>query len=649
MTIGVRTHIFSRRKPTPFLPAIEPLGQRFLPAAGFFQSNLISDVPGLAQFTDSNLVNPWGISTSRLSPWWFADNGTGFSTVTSAMGPASNLNAIPPVAIPGVVGAENGAVTGTVFNSTPGFQVSNGAAMGPSRFLFAAEDGSISGWSPDVQTDRAFIAVDNSATPGIGPVYTGLAIAATPTGSFLYAANFRAGTIDVFDSHFDATSLPGGFRDPNLPAGYVPFNVQTIGSTVYVAYTAKNNGRYDGNAIAGNGVVDAFDPRGDFLHRVATGGQLDTPWGLAVAPADFGTFANALLVGNFGDGRISAYDPVSGKFLGTLSDGAGQPIVIPDLWALSVGNGDGAGRTDTLYFTAGIGDESHGLFGSLQPVSFATGTASQGEALLGNFLQQPSADGTDAYPIPPSGGPATNSVAGPANPAAVVLLPVDGSGVHLAPTLLSPSPANTASTLPAQVYFSQQSFISSVALAGQSTNLAAARTLVANPDPLGVPGRFGSIDFIFDLAGPGGASGSALASSLAATSNSVFAGQFDRDGTGVMSQVNQAFGEVDAVISGRMDTRQLLRGEVQQPPEHAAMGWLLGPSGPHGGWFSRTARPFVAVLAVACSVQYMRLKAHLPVAVAWVPIRSLWTRLTRRPAITGDLHWAEMPPTRVLD
>jgi uncharacterized protein (TIGR03118 family) len=317
-------------------------------AQGFyFQANLVSDVPGLAATLDPNLVNPWGLARSATSPWWVSDNGTGKSTLYNGAGTKLALTVDVP-----------GAPTGVVFNGTSGFEVAPGF---PSRFIFASEDGTISGWNPAVDPNHAFV-VFNEPTA----VYKGLAIATTASGgSLLYATNFTESTVEVFDSTFAQVSLDGNFSDPTIAAGFAPFGIALLNGVLYVTY-AKRDGQDD---IAGpaNGYVDVFDTSGHLLRRAATRGRLNSPWGVAIAPSNFGPFSGDLLVGNFGDGRINAVDPATGEFLGQLRDGDNRPITIDGLWAIAFGGGPGtnSGPTNSLFFTAGIEDEGHGLFGVL--------------------------------------------------------------------------------------------------------------------------------------------------------------------------------------------------------------------------------------------------------------------------------------------
>jgi uncharacterized protein (TIGR03118 family) len=344
--------------------------RRHVAPTTFAQTNLISDGFVPAQQTDANLINPWGVAYGPGGPFWISENNSGFSSIDSVMGGTATLNVIPPVTIaPPTPGAGPASPTGQVFNSfasTGAFTLQDGKAA---SFLFATEDGTISGWNGGTQS---IIAVNQSVNPadgsealGLGAVYKGLAIAQTDDGPMLYAANFRHGTVDMFDQNFNQVK---SFTDKNLPAGYAPFNAQVLDNKLFVTFALQNDTKHDDVAGAGNGFVDEFDLEGHLLNRVASGGPLNSPWGLAIAPSSFGSFGGDLLVGNFGDGTIDAFDlKHDDAFVGKLTDASGNPIVIPELWELLPGNGGAAGNTNTIFFTAGVKDEAHGLFGSLTP------------------------------------------------------------------------------------------------------------------------------------------------------------------------------------------------------------------------------------------------------------------------------------------
>ncbi|AMV37940.1 TIGR03118 family protein [Planctomyces sp. SH-PL62] len=318
--------------------------------------NLVTDDPAVnpAVLTDPNLKNAWGLSATAASPFWVSANGTGLSTLYRVDGRTNAPTKVGlEVTIPG-----DGSVTGQVTNPLGAAGAFNGDA-----FLFASEDGTISGWRGALGTTAEIL-----QTGSADNVYKGTASAVVDGHAYLYSANFRNGTIDVLKGDSGAPELSGRFTDPNLPAGYAPFGIQRLGDTIYVTYALQDAAKEDDVAGAGHGFVTAFDLQGNLINRIGTGGTLNSPWGLAIAPSTFGSFAGDLLVGNFGDGRINVFDPTGGSFLGQLSDLSGQPIVIDGLWGLMVGNGGGAGSPDKLYFTAGPNDETHGLFGVIQSV-----------------------------------------------------------------------------------------------------------------------------------------------------------------------------------------------------------------------------------------------------------------------------------------
>jgi uncharacterized protein (TIGR03118 family) len=310
--------------------------------------NLVSDIEGVARITDPNLVNPWGLSAGPTSPLWVADNGTDKSTLYSG-----GVQRSIPMIVPLVVDITGGAPTGTVFNPTSGFPV-NGA---PSKFIFDSEAGTITAWNAGTTANTV---VPNTT----GAIYKGLAIAGKGKDALLYAADFHNAKIDVFDESFAKVTAPGGFVDPNLPAGFAPFNVQELAGRIVVAYAKQDKDAEDEVAGDGLGYVDVFDTSGHLLRRLISQGKLNAPWGLVLAPRHFGQFSGDLLVGNFGDGAINAYDPRTGQFDGTLTNKDGNPIKVNGLWALRFGNGV-FGTPTTLIFTAGIGDEDHGLLGEI--------------------------------------------------------------------------------------------------------------------------------------------------------------------------------------------------------------------------------------------------------------------------------------------
>ena len=317
----------------------------------FTQTNLVSNRTDQgATVVDSSLKNPWGISAGPSTPMWVSDNGAGVTTLYGGDGSKVPLTVvIPPGA--GSPAGTLGTPTGTIFNG-------NSAEFRGDRFLFATEDGTIAGWQQTYGT-VAHTQVDNSL-PAPGAVYKGLAIGSTATGDRIYAANFRGGAVDVFNGNY---APAGSFTDPKIPANYAPFNVQNLGGVLYVTFAMRDATGHDDIAGQGHGFVDAFDTNGNLLRRLVSHGRLDSPWGLAIAPASFGDFAGDLLVGNFGDGRINAYTVDKGNFRGVLTGTNGAPITIDGLWALRVGNT--AADPNAVYFTAGINNEADGLFGKI--------------------------------------------------------------------------------------------------------------------------------------------------------------------------------------------------------------------------------------------------------------------------------------------
>jgi uncharacterized protein (TIGR03118 family) len=352
-------------------------------ADNYLVHNLVSDLPGMADHVDPNLVNPWGNGFSGTSPFWIGNNGTGTSTLYGTNGIANTL----VVTVPGPgTSTQPGAVTGVVFNSaSPAFVITSTTKA--ASFIFCTEDGTISGWNSSVpKGTQGQIMVDNSAS---GAVYKGCALGTVGTTPMLYATNFNAGTIDVWDGNLNAVKNAGSFVNAAIPAGFAPFNIQNIGGTLYVTYAKQDAAKHDDVAGTGNGYVATFDTTGKLLANLINTGVLNSPWGIAVAPSTFGDFSGALLVGNFGNGLIHAYNATTGALLGTLADTKSNPISIPGLWSINFGNGGTGGDKATLYFTAGIGGpngspvESHGLYGSIQAApSFQTSGVLNGASFL---------------------------------------------------------------------------------------------------------------------------------------------------------------------------------------------------------------------------------------------------------------------------
>jgi len=337
------------------------LGTMLAPAAllaqqnSYTQSNLTANQAGVANHTDAQLSNPWGISFIPGDVFWLANNNGGTSTTYDAAGNKQSITAGIPVA------ANNpcspGCPTGTIANTVA-------TDFGGATFVFDTEDGIIASWNG---TANAVTKVDNSAA---GAVYKGLAFLQNGQGDFLLAANFRSGQIEVYDHNFHATTLSGGtFTDPNLPMGYAPHGVKVLNGQVFVAYAQQDAAKHDPVVGAGLGLVDIFRSDGSFERRGMTGGTLNAPWGMVLTPANFGQFSNDILIGNFGDGKINAFDP-TGQFLGQVMDANGAPITNPGLWDLVFGAG-GTGDPNTLYFTAGGASQTSGLFGTLVPTLVA--------------------------------------------------------------------------------------------------------------------------------------------------------------------------------------------------------------------------------------------------------------------------------------
>jgi uncharacterized protein (TIGR03118 family) len=362
----------------------------------FTETNLISDGSVPAENTDANLINPWGVSFGPGGPFWISDNNSGFVTVAKPTGVPEAIagNPTPEITIAPPAGQTFAAApTGTVFNGAgSGFDVTQNGKTGSAVFLFATEDGTISGWSPSVNPAATVLAVDNSQG-GNGAVYKGLAIGTTGGNTFLYAANFRSGQVEMYNSAFQ---LVNSFTDPNLPAGYAPFDVQVLNGNLYVTYALQDAAKHDDVAGPGNGFVDEFSLNGTLMQRVASNGALNSPWGLAIAPAGFGQFAGDLLVGNFGNGTINAFNPTNNQFVGTLTNASGQPISIGDLWALTPGSGGTAGSDpNAIYFSAGVSNEAHGLFGELTENNVITTSAGSNFVPLGSGTNLMVSGGTD--------------------------------------------------------------------------------------------------------------------------------------------------------------------------------------------------------------------------------------------------------------
>jgi len=368
---------------------------------GYTQTNLVADQAGVAAHTDAQLSNPWGISFLPGDVFWIANNNGGTSTTYDAAGNKQTITTGIPVAAhnPCAVGCPTGTVANTVVTD-----------FGGASFIFDTEDGIIASWNG---TLNAVTKVDNSAN---GAVYKGLALVNNAAGNFLLAANFHSGAIDVFERNFGAVTLRGGsFVDPNLPAGYAPHGIKVINNLVFVAYAQQDTAKHDPVLGAGLGLVSVFHTDGSFLRRGMTGGTLNAPWGIVQASANFGEFSNDLLVGNFGDGTISAFD-TAGNFIGQVKNANNQLIATPGLWDMVFGAG-GTGDPNTLYITAGGSNQTHGLFATLVPtaaggkdfalqLSAGTATVTRGGSTTVNIASTASGGFTDAVNLSCTGLPA---------------------------------------------------------------------------------------------------------------------------------------------------------------------------------------------------------------------------------------------------
>jgi uncharacterized protein (TIGR03118 family) len=321
-------------------------------AGGYVQENLVSDQPGVAQLTDPQLVNAWGMSRGPNTPVWVSDNGADVTTLYNGAvpgNPESPVGKVLTVSIPG------GAPTGQVFNNTSAFLLPGTTTA--ARFIFIGEHGDLSAWAGG----PAATLVGHTD----GAIYKGLALAHSPSGPMLLAANFHDNRIDVFDGTFTRVPAAGMFSDPTLPAGYAPFNVAEIAGQIFVTYALQDNAREDDVAGPAHGFVDVYTTSGAWVKRFATHGVLNSPWGMTIAPANFGQFSGDLLIGNFGDGLIHAFDPNTGEVLGILRGTSGRPLAIDGLWALMVGDAS-SGGPNAVWFSAGPDKEAHGLLGVLR-------------------------------------------------------------------------------------------------------------------------------------------------------------------------------------------------------------------------------------------------------------------------------------------
>lgn len=343
------------------------------PAQHYKQTNLVSDLPDQgAAVVDPNLKNPWGISRSNTSPWWISDNNSGFTSLYTGAGVNVPINGTGTVIIPPPKNASSGTTatpTGTVFNGSPDFVLPNGK---PARFIFATEDGTISGWNGG---PSAVLMVDNSdnGSPH-GAVYKGATTADINGTRFLYVTNFRKARVEVYDTNFMRVRLrEEAFEAEGIPDGFAPFNIQNIGGTLFVTYAKQDAARHDDVAGDGLGFVLFFTPSGKLIGHLQHGPWMNSPWGVVWTPRDFGEYSNSILVGNFGSGKIAAFNGFTGKFIAFLKNPDDTDMVIDGLWMVAFGGDsdpakNGSGPATTLFFTAGIQGEAHGLFGTITPV-----------------------------------------------------------------------------------------------------------------------------------------------------------------------------------------------------------------------------------------------------------------------------------------
>ena len=369
------------------------------PPNSYLVHNLVSDLANAADHQDPNLVNPWGVGFGP-TPFWVGNNGAGTATLYGGTGAATPLVVtIPQAGNAGTAGPVTGVVFNTFASNASAFDVQTGK---PALFMFCSEDGVVSGWNQSVSGTNASILFDNSKS---GAVYTGCALGGTAAAPYLFAANFNAGTVDVYDANLNLNPAPYGqsslpqpysasssFSNPAIPAGFAPYNVQNINGTLFVAYAKQDAQKHDSAGGPGNGYVAMFNLNGTLIANLVSEGPLNSPWGMVIAPSNFGLFSGALLVGNFSDGKINAFNATTGATLGTLDDTTGNPIAIPGLWSLTFGGGAQSEDPGTLYITAGIGGgpnndpvESHGLLASIQatPTFLSTGIVSTASLVAG--------------------------------------------------------------------------------------------------------------------------------------------------------------------------------------------------------------------------------------------------------------------------
>ncbi|CAD6555752.1 hypothetical protein LMG27952_05912 [Paraburkholderia hiiakae] len=350
--------------------------------SSFAATALVSDGAVAAAHVDGNLKNPWGVAFNPNGFVWVADNGTNVATLYDG-------NGVPQSLIVAIPAGKNGSAspTGIVFNGTQSFTVTVNGKSGVAAFIFAGEGGTITAWAPAVGPTNAFVMYDDGTG---GAVYKGLALATMNNANFLYATDFHNNKIDVFNTSFNKVAMPGAFTDPAMPAGFAPFGIQAIGSNLFVTYAMQDTARHDDVAGAGLGMVDVYDTAGNLKQRFATGSPLNAPWGIAQAPANFGSMSGAILIGNFGDGTINAFNASSGQSMGPLAGPNGNAIVEPGVWGIAFGNNLSNQPSNTLFFAAGPNDEADGVYGRIDlnatsnaGTTSGTGTGTGGGTSMG--------------------------------------------------------------------------------------------------------------------------------------------------------------------------------------------------------------------------------------------------------------------------
>jgi uncharacterized protein (TIGR03118 family) len=350
--------------------------------SSFTATALVSDGAVSAPHADPNLKNGWGVAFNPKGFVWVADNGTNVATLYDGNGTPQSL----VVTIPDGTNGE-AAPTGIVFNGTQSFTVTQNGKSGVAAFIFAGEGGTITAWAPAVGPTNAFTMYDDRTG---GAVYKGLALAASNGNNFLYATDFHNNKIDVFDTNFTKVTMPGGFKDPAIPAGFAPFGIQQVGTNLFVTYAQQDAAKHDDVAGTGLGMVDVFDTAGNLKQHFATGTPLNAPWGIAQAPNNFGAFSGTILIGNFGDGTINAFDASSGQSMGPLNSSNGSAIIEHGLWGIAFGNDLNNQPSNTLFFAAGPNDEADGVYGRIDlnttsnsSSGSGTGTSSSGGSSVG--------------------------------------------------------------------------------------------------------------------------------------------------------------------------------------------------------------------------------------------------------------------------